>query len=67
MVNNDYFLPYQGFGAINQKEFGATSSYNSFQAEGRHTTGYGLTLQAVYTWAHTIDNSTSAYSERPPG
>jgi hypothetical protein len=31
------------------------------QADFRHTTGYGLTLQAAYTWAHLIDNSTSAY------
>jgi len=57
-----YFLPYQGFGAINYKQFDAVSSYNALQTEFRHTTGYGLTLQGVYTWAHTIDNSTSAYA-----
>ena len=31
------------------------------QANLRHTTGYGLTLQAAYTYSHMIDNSTTAY------
>ena len=61
-VNAAYFRPYQGFGNIRQKQFTGVSSYNALQANFRHTTGYGLTLQAAYTWSHMIDNSTSAYS-----
>jgi hypothetical protein len=38
------------------------SNYNALQANFRHTTGYGLTFQAAYTWSHMIDNSTSAYN-----
>jgi len=57
----DYFRYYQGFGNIRYKQFTAASSYHSLQANFRHTTGYGLTLQASYTWSHMIDNSTSAY------
>jgi hypothetical protein len=57
----DYFRPYQGFDAIRQKQFSAVSSYNALQGNFRHTTGYGLTFQAAYTWSHMIDNSTSAY------
>ena len=57
----DYFRYYQGFGNIRQKQFTAVSSYNALQANIRHTTSHGLTLQAAYTWAHMIDNSTSTY------
>ncbi len=57
----NYFRYYQGFGNITQKQFTAVSNYNALQANFRHTTGYGLTFQAAYTWSHMIDNSTSAY------
>jgi hypothetical protein len=60
--DTDYFRPYQGFGNIRQKQFSAVSSYSALQGNLRHTTGYGLTLQAAYTWSHMIDNSTSSYS-----
>jgi hypothetical protein len=58
----NYFRPYQGFGNIRYKQFTAVSSYHALQANLRHTTGWGLTLQAAYTWSHLIDNSTSTYS-----
>jgi len=58
----NYFRYFQGFGNIRQKQFTAVSGYHALQANFRHTTGYGLTLQAAYTWSHMIDNSTSAYS-----
>ncbi len=57
----DYFRYYQGFSNIRQKQFSAVSSYNALQTNIRHTTSHGLTLQAAYTWAHMIDNSTSTY------
>jgi len=60
-VTPDYFRYYQGFSNIRQKQFSAVSSYNALQANFRHTTSHGLTLQAAYTWSHMIDNSTSAY------
>src|SRR5690242_6355737 len=60
-VDPNYFKPFQGFSSINQKQFTAVSSYNALQADFRHSTSYGLTFQAAYTWSHTIDNSTSAY------
>jgi len=64
MHNNapvDYFRYYQGFSNIRQKQFTAVSSYNALQANIRHTTSHGLTLQAAYTWSHMIDNSTVTY------
>ncbi|MGC9994667.1 MAG: TonB-dependent receptor [Terriglobia bacterium] len=54
-----YFVPYQGANSINQKEFTAVSSYNAMQLNFRHTTGYGLTVQAAYTWSHMMDDATS--------
>jgi len=65
-ISSNYFLPYQGYASIGFKEFAADSNYNAFQSEFRHTTGYGLTLQVVYTWAHSRDNSTSTYSSGLP-
>jgi hypothetical protein len=62
LASTAYFVPYQGYNSINQKQFSAVSSYNALQANFRHTTGHGLTLQASYTWSHMIDNSTSAYN-----
>jgi hypothetical protein len=43
------------------KQNTAVSNYNGLQASFRHTTGFGLTFQASYTWSHAIDNSTSTY------
>ncbi len=56
-----FFKTYRGYGSITDKQNTAVSSYNALQANFRHTTGYGLTFQAVYTWSHMIDDSTSTY------
>jgi len=51
-----FFAPYRGFTAINNAEAEANSNYNSLQVDFRHNVGHGLTLQAFYTWSHTLDN-----------
>jgi hypothetical protein len=56
-----YFVPYQGYTSIREKQFSAVSSYHALQTEWRHTTGWGLTSQVAYTWSHMIDNSTTTY------
>jgi carboxypeptidase family protein len=60
-VPNVHFVPYRGYAHIYSKQNTAVSSYSALQANFRHTTGYGLTFQASYTWAHMIDDSTSTY------
>ncbi|HEV2495470.1 MAG TPA: carboxypeptidase-like regulatory domain-containing protein [Terriglobia bacterium] len=60
-VSPDYFTPYQTYSLLTMKQFTGVSSYHALQADYRHTTGYGLTLEAAYTWSHMIDNSTSTY------
>jgi len=54
-----FFNPYLGYGTITNKQNTAVSNYNALQATFRHTTGYGLTFQAAYTWSHMIDDSTN--------
>lgn len=56
-----FFQPFVGYNNINMKENTAVSSYNALQMNFRHAFGHGLTFQAVYTWSHAIDNSTSTY------
>ncbi|PYT26887.1 MAG: hypothetical protein DMG57_20050 [Acidobacteria bacterium] len=51
-----YFVPYRGYTGINVREWSGNSSYNSLQVNYRHRIGYGLTVQAAYTWSHTIDD-----------
>jgi hypothetical protein len=51
-----YFVPYRGYTGINIREWAGVSSYNSLQANFRHSVGHGLTFQAAYTWSHTIDD-----------
>jgi hypothetical protein len=59
--SNVFFVPYRGYGTMTGKQNTAVSNYNSLQVSFRHDVGHGLTLQAAYTWAHAIDNSTSTY------
>lgn len=62
LASNIFFQPYRGYSSIGMKEDTAISNYNSLQATVRHTFGHGLTAQASYTWAHSLDDSTSTYS-----
>jgi hypothetical protein len=60
-VVNEFFVPYRGYLGISQKQNTAISNYNALQVNFRHTTSHGLTAQVSYTWAHTMDDSTSTY------
>lgn len=51
-----YFVPYRGYTTIDNRMYTGNSVYDSLQVNFRHTTGYGLTFQTVYTWGHTLDN-----------
>jgi len=59
---NIFFVPYRGYSDMTTKEYTAVSSYNGLQVNFRHTTGYGLTFQTAYTWAHNIDDASSVWS-----
>jgi hypothetical protein len=50
------FFPFAGIGNITRKDQTASSNYNALQASLRHSIG-GLQLNASYTYAHSIDDS----------
>ncbi|MGA2740100.1 MAG: TonB-dependent receptor [Bryobacteraceae bacterium] len=50
-----------GVGAINATEMIGTGSYNSLQSKVTRRMKNGLQLTAAYTWAHTLDDSASAF------
>jgi hypothetical protein len=64
-VPSTFFQNYIGYNNMQMKQNGASSNYNSLQVNFRHAFSYGLTFQAVYTWSHALDNSTSTYQETP--
>jgi hypothetical protein len=52
-----------GVGAINATEMIGSGTYNGLQAKLTRRLSRGLQLTAAYTWAHTLDNSASAFGE----
>ncbi len=64
-VPSTFFQNYVGYNNMQMKQNGANSNYNSLQVNFRHAFSHGLTLQAVYTWAHALDNSSSTYQQTP--
>jgi hypothetical protein len=54
-----FFAPYRGYGNISLRESSGNSNYNSLQINLRHNAGRHLTLQAAYTWSHTLDDIVS--------
>jgi hypothetical protein len=54
---NIFFVPYRGYSTIQYATNTAVSNYNALQVNYRHSVGRGLTFQAAYTWAHSIDDS----------
>jgi hypothetical protein len=64
-VPSTFFQNYIGYNNMQMKQNGASSNYNSLQVNFRHAFSHGLTFQAVYTWSHALDNSTSTYQQTP--
>ena len=50
-----YFSQYPGYSNINQISSIGTSNYNSLQAQLKINGWHRLSAQAVYTWAHNLD------------
>jgi hypothetical protein len=58
---NIFFVPYRAYGDMTGKEYTAISHYDGLQVNFRHTTGYGLTFQAAYTYSHNIDDASQIW------
>ena len=67
--NGYYDRPNYQFSNINTRGSGGSSSYNSlnlrFQTQDIHRTG--LSAVANYTWAHSLDNLSSTFSDSSQG
>ena len=50
-----FYGQYSQYGNINQISSIGTANYNSLQAQLRMSNWHHLTAQAVYTWAHNLD------------
>ena len=50
-----------GVGAINATEMIGSGTYNALQSKLTRRMKSGLQITAAYTWAHTLDNSSSAF------
>jgi len=50
-----YYSQYKQYGNINQISSIGTANYNSLQAQLRVNNWHHVTAQAVYTWAHSLD------------
>jgi hypothetical protein len=50
-----------GVGSINATEMIGSGSYNALQSKLTRRMKNGLQITAAYTWAHTLDNSASAF------
>ena len=53
--DTDLARPYLGYSSIQIGETAAGSNYNSLQTSFRIDVWQGLTLQASYTWSHSLD------------
>jgi hypothetical protein len=58
--------PYLGFGSINQRSFGATSSYNSLQITANRRMTQGLQLSASYTFSKSLGAASSDFEGMSP-
>jgi hypothetical protein len=54
------FTTNQPFAGINQVTAGASANYNSLQATLRQSLWHGVTASLNYTWAHSMDDASSA-------
>jgi hypothetical protein len=54
------YRPFPGIATITRLENKASSIYHAFQASARRTLG-GLTINAAYTYSHSIDDASDRY------
>jgi len=59
LLSDNYFRPYLGYGAVNLRDYGATSNYHALQASLNRRFTKGLQFGASYTWSKTMTTQDS--------
>jgi hypothetical protein len=54
LLSDNYFRPYAGYGAVNLREYGGTSNYNSLQTSLNRRFTKGLQFGVAYTWSKAM-------------
>jgi hypothetical protein len=54
-------------GSVTEYAYIGSGTYNGLQTSLQKRLSYGLTFRSAYTWSHTIDNSTGAFSATDSG
>jgi hypothetical protein len=54
MLNDNYFRPYPGYGAVNLRDYGGTSNYNALQTSVTRRFARGLQFGVAYTWSKAM-------------
>jgi len=68
--SDNYVRPIQGYQAVNLRDYGATSNYNSLQASVNRRFSKGLQFGAAYTWSKaltymdTVDGAAANFQNR---
>ena len=56
-LTNNFLEPYQGYGAINLREFDANSNYHALLVGFQHRMAHNVTLNLSYTFSKVLDCS----------
>ena len=56
-IANNFLEPYQGYGAINLREFANNSNYNALMLQFQHRMAHNVTVNASYTFSKALDCS----------
>lgn len=68
-INANALRPYLGYGAINMRDHGDSSNYNSLQVSASRRMMTGLSFGGNFTWSRTIDSTSGtpqdAFNARP--
>jgi len=58
-VFQNVYSPYLGYAAINNVQFGNSSSWNALEVLVRHPVGHNVFLNIAYTWQHSLADETT--------